>query len=79
MVWKTLIQKRREGRESLKSVFVTPFVVASLCAILIYLFSLATIRPDIYQLHTLPPLSKSGKWGIFNPSSKAGYIMGSGK
>jgi hypothetical protein len=67
---KHINQKQRKGRDFLKETIMIPFFVLAFTGYLFYQINLVYNTPDVYSLHALPPLSKSARWGIFNPDAK---------
>jgi ABC-type multidrug transport system ATPase subunit len=63
---KHINQKQRKGRDFLKETIMIPFFVLAFTGFLFYEVSKVTTESGRYSLHSLPPLSSSGKWGIFN-------------
>ena len=71
MAKKFIGQKRRIGRSFLKETFLIPFFILLFVGFIFSNIISSTIPPKntVYQKHGLPPLSKTGQWGIFNPIS----------
>lgn len=59
-------QKQRRGRDFLKETILIPFFVLAFTGYLLFEINTVYQTEDVYQLHSLPPLSNKGDWGIFN-------------
>lgn len=69
MVQKHISQKQRKGRQFLKDTVMIQFFLLSFFAYILIQAAVITTYDDVYQKHSLPPLSDTTPWGIFNAGS----------
>ena len=74
MSQKHISQKRRRGRDFLKETIMIPFFILSFVAIMFSVINSVELTTGIYSVHNLPPLSASGMWGIFSPTSRQNKV-----
>ena len=71
MIKKCIGQKRRASRIFLKETILIPIFLLIFVGVLYLMIMSSTIPPDttVYEKHSLPPLSTTGAWAVFNGSS----------
>ena len=67
VILKNVRQKQRIAREFWKGAFFIPFFLLLFTTYIIYSSIAPLTYAKVYQLFSLPPLSKSGGFGVFNP------------
>jgi hypothetical protein len=70
MAKKIVSQKMRKSRQFWKETVILQIIILGLLSYLFVRFSAYFPYEDVYQKHSLPPLSTRKPWGIFSQSSK---------
>lgn len=75
MTWKNLHQKKLAGRTTLKEI-LTPLGMIGFWIYIMIMSSIPVSYPDaVYDIRDLPPLSTSGRWGIFRDPDEDNVIQ----
>lgn len=68
---KNFRQLQRRGRNTLSQTFIVPLIWLAFVGMFFQLAIQQENSPEIYDLHALPPLDKTSRWGVFNPKAPA--------